>query len=55
VTEVGGTVRCARLALKFIMQNDGDFLDVILPCLTLECAPRYSVGVLNRLRVVPGC
>jgi len=37
------------------MQNDGDLLDVIPLYLILECAPRYSVGVLNRLRVVPEC
>ena len=34
------------------MQNDGDFVVVLLPYLTLECAPRFSVGVVNRLRVV---
>jgi hypothetical protein len=41
----------------------GDFMNVILPYFTLECAPRYSVDVLKRLRVVftenfrwgPGC
>jgi len=30
VTEVGEAVRFVRLALKVIMQNDGDFVDVIM-------------------------
>jgi len=30
VTEVGGAVRLVKLALKFVVQNDGDFVDVIL-------------------------
>jgi len=29
VTEVGGAVRFVRLALKVVVQNDRDFVDVI--------------------------
>jgi hypothetical protein len=29
VTKVGGAVRFVRLALKVVIQNDGDFVDVI--------------------------
>jgi len=28
VTEVGGAVKFVRLALKAVVQNDGDFVDV---------------------------
>jgi hypothetical protein len=30
VTEMGGPLRFARLPLKVVMQNEGDFVDVIL-------------------------
>ena len=30
VTEVGGAVRFVRLALKVVVQNDGNFVDVTL-------------------------
>lgn len=34
MTEVGGVVRFVRLLLKVIMENDGNFVEVILQYMT---------------------
>jgi len=42
----GKTVRFVRLVLKIVMQNDEDFMDVILLYLFLIQLPKYKFAVL---------
>ena len=46
VTGVGGPLGFVRLAVKNVMQNDGDFVDVILLYteIFLKCIPGYKIS-----------
>ena len=46
MTGVGGPLGFVRLAVKNVMQNDGDFVDVILLYteIFLKCIPGYKIS-----------
>jgi hypothetical protein len=53
VTTAGGPLRFVRLALKNVIQNDGDFVEVILLyTVFFKCIPGYTISgdTWSRLR-----